>query len=171
MSQKKKGDKKKAPPKKDPKIKVFEEMIKGIKGLKDSEFSMCGVKFQVKKLSPIAGFHMFEKIRYEISSNAESSEAEPDSPLLFYKAVLTLEPRVIEEIRVELFKSVSFRGNGVESGWMELDGSEEMALQGMEALHIYELLIRCLSVNFSGSFHALIQKFPGMKRLLNLLKQ
>jgi len=171
VSHKKKGKDKEAPPKADPKVQMFEDIIKSVKGLKNPEFTMEGVKFQIKKLSPIKGFNLFEKIRYEISRNADSAEAEPDSPLLFYKAILTLNPDVIEGIREDLFRNVSFRGNGVETGWMDLDGSEDMAFQEMEPLHVYELLIRCLAVNFSGSFHALISKFPGMKRLLSLLKQ
>ena len=163
MSQKKK--------KVESKDHFFEDIMKGIKGLKDSEFEIEKVKFQIKKLSPIAGFHLFEKIRYELSVNADTAEAQPDSPLLFFKAVLTLEPDVIEDIRNILFKNISFRGNGVETGWMDLDGSEEMAFQNMEPVHIYELLIRSLSVNFTGSFHAIASKFPGMKRILSRSKR
>jgi len=154
----------------DQKGHIFEDMIKSIKGLNDQELTMEGVKFQIIKLSPFDGFRLFEDIRYALFTNADSAQAEPESALLFYKAILTLKPSVIEGFRDRLFKNVQFRGNGVETGWMPIDGSEDMAFNKMEFIHIYELLVRCLAVNFTGSFHAIISKFPGLKRLMSQLK-
>ena len=157
--------------KEDPKGQFFEDFIKGIKGLNNKEFTMEGVKFQIEKLSPFEGFHLFEEIRHALFTNADSSQADTESALLFYKAILTLEPAVIDGFRTKLFKNVEFRGNGVDSGWMSLTDAEDMAFDGMEPLHIYELFVRCLAVNFTGSFHALASKFPGVKRILKQLKQ
>ncbi len=156
---------------KDSKDQFFEDLIKGIKGLNDREFTMEGVTFQIKKLSPFDGFHLFEEIRHALFSNADSAQADTESALLFYKAILTLEPAVIEGFRAKLFKNVAFRGNGVDTGWMDLEHAEEMAFQDMEPLHVYELFVRCLAVNFTGSFHALASKFPGVKRVLKQLKR
>ena len=157
--------------KEDPKDQFFDGLIQGIKGLNDREFTMEGVKFQIKKLSPFDGFHLFEEIRHALFSNADSAQADTESALLFYKAILTLEPSVINGFRAKLFRHVSFRGNGVDSGWMDLEHAEDMAFQDMEPLHIYELFVRCLAVNFTGSFHAIASKFPGVKRVLGQLKR
>ena len=166
MSQKKKGEKKK-----DPKKEFFEGMIEGIKGLKEPEFMIEDVIFQVKKLSPWKGWQLMEKIRYDLGMSADNVDASEESTLLFYKAILMMPPEKIEQYMEILFKGLEFRGEGVERGWMALDGSEDMAFQSLEPIHFYELLVRCLAVNFSKSFHAIARKFPGVDRLLTLLKQ
>ena len=60
--------------KEDTKGQFFEDLIKGIKGLNNKEFTMEGVKFQIKKLSPFDGFHLFEEIRHALFTNADSRQ-------------------------------------------------------------------------------------------------
>jgi len=148
------------------------DFLDQIKGLNDPEFGINDVRFRITKLSPLKGFKLFEKIRHALAVNADgvSSDSE-NGALVFYKSILTLSPDTIESFMVPMFGNVEFKGSGVEKGWAPLEGMEDMAFQSLEPIHIYELFVRCLAVNFTGSFRAIASKFPGVERILNQLKQ
>jgi len=148
------------------------DFIEKIKGLNDPEFSINDAKFRITKLSPIKGFKLFEQIRHALALNADAVSGDIENgALTFYKAILTLSPEKIESFMNPMFDNVEFQGSGVDRGWAHLKGMEEMAFQSLEPIHIYELFVRCLAVNFTGSFHAIASKFPGVERILSQLKQ
>ena len=145
-----------------------------LNGLTNPEFSLGGVKFQIIKLSPMSGFNLSEKIRFALASSADAvdigdnainndkdgqNQLELAAAVLFCKAVLKLHPATIEEFRNTLFESVEFSGGDISQGWMKLKGMEDMAFKN--PFHIYEVLVRSLVVNFTGSFKELMQKFPA----------
>ena len=147
-----------------------------LKNLTDPKFSLGNIKFQIIKLSPMAGFNLSEKIRFALTLAADSAEAIEDLPsmdrnipaqkkaeiraaILFCKAILKLPPPTIEDFRNTLFENIEFTGGDVAQGWVKLKGMEDMAFT--EPLQIYEVLVRSLIVNFTGSFRELMQRFPA----------
>lgn len=156
---------------------LLEGFVAKAENLIAPEFTMNDVKFRVTKLAPLKGFDLFEEIRYQLARNADTDHggknSEKESAILFFKAVLTLNPVIIMDIRSILFVNVEFMGgeSGVDKKYTKLVGLEEMAFSTLEAIHIYELLIRCLAVNFSASFRALASEFPYVETILNLLKR
>jgi hypothetical protein len=141
--------------------------------LENSEFKINDVKFKITKLSPMNGFKLFERIRFALATQASivTVDGLEENAAMFIKAILTLEPDVIESFMKDLFKGLQFTGGkNVEKGWMDFDGLEDMALETLEPLDIYELFIRCLIVNFTESFRALMSRLPGAKRLIQGLR-
>lgn len=155
---------------------LFEGLIEKAKNLANPEFAIKDVKFRVTKLAPLKGFDLFEYIRFNLASNADTDDgvnsSETKSAILFFKAVLTLQPNIIKNIMGDLFVNVEFMRPGVvDKKYAKLVGLEEMAFSTLEVIHIYELFIRCLAVNFSASFHAIASEFPDVETILNLLKR
>ena len=138
-----------------------------------SEFELNKIKFKVTKLSPMIGFKLFEKIRFALVGSADVAKggSDDESAALFFKAVLSLPPDIIQGFMDILFANVQFTGGSVQSGWSDLRGLEDMAFETLEPVHIYEVFGRSLIVNFSGSFSAIASRFPGGEALLQQLKQ
>jgi len=138
-----------------------------------SEFKLNEIKFKVTKLSPMAGFKLFEKIRFALVGSADVAKSgnDEESATLFFKAVLSLPPDIIQGFMDILFANIQFTGGSVQTGWSDLKGLEDMAFETLEPVHIYEVFGRSLIVNFTGSFSAIASKFPGGEVFLKQLKQ
>ena len=127
-----------------------------------SKFQIKNIKFNITKLSPMAGFELFEKIRYVLASRSAEMEM-PSDPLsistLVYKIALSIDPVIVKEIRETIFENVQFSGDSITKGYAQLSGLEDVAFETLEPMHIYEVLGRGLVVNFFGSFVELILRF------------
>lgn len=158
------------------KKKKKEEKIKNpFEGFGNSNFKIKGSEFSITKLSPMAGFHMSEYIRVNLVQSANSFETSDDTAAsqaaLFFKAVLGMDQIVVEHIRNQLFQEIQFKTADVALGWVDLKDSIDMAFQDFEPINIYEVLVRALYVNFSGSFSEIGSRFPGMEKILKSLNQ
>ena len=158
------------------KKKNKEEKIQNpFEGFGNPDFKIKGTEFSINKLSPMAGFHMSEYIRVNLVQSANSFETSDDTvasqAALFFKAVLGMDQVVVEHIRQSLFKEIQFKTADVALGWVDLKDSMDMAFQDFEPINIYEVLVRALYVNFSGSFSEIGLRFPGMEKILKSLNQ
>lgn len=126
---------------------------------KDTEFNIKGVRFQIEKLKALDGFRTLEKVRKAIASSGlansldldQLKDGQDNAKLMasLMGQLLEIDEVLVEQIRISLFKGVSYRGNGVEKGWMKLeDFNIDMAFEGLPTTAIYEVLIRALAVNF-----------------------
>lgn len=147
-------------------------LINQLKGIKDREFEILGTTFNIEKLPPMAGFEISEEIRINLVKSADQFEngdgSEAQNIALFSKAIMGLHPAFVKGLMNKMFKYVQFQGKktGVEAGWVKLSGMEDMAFHDFEIVHIYEVLVRALCVNFSGSFAAITSAFPSAGQIL-----
>ena len=75
---------------------------------------------------------------------------------------LSLDPVDIERISNAMYERVEFASGG---DFMPLnEATQPMAFDGMEPFEIYELVLRCLSVNFFASLDALLSRIQGASR-------
>lgn len=137
------------------------------KKMKEPDFEIDEIKFKISKLSPMKGFKLFEQMRFSLVGSAGVAESggSEESAALFFKAILALQPDVVQGFMDTLFTNVQFTGGNVKGGWSNLKGLEDMAFEKLEPVHIYEVFGRCLIVNFYGSFLAIASKFPGVGAL------
>lgn len=143
----------------------------GLSKLKDPKFKIKKTSFVVSKLPPMQGLELAEYLRYHLAKSADSftindNASEKENAMLFFKAVIGMKPEVVANIREKLFEHVQFSGNGVEKGYMDLTGAEDMAFQGFEISDIYQVLGRALFINFFGSFAGIASAFPGAESFL-----
>ncbi len=130
-----------------------------------TEFTIGDVSFRINKLNALKGFKLFESIRKQVASSLNVEES--GSPTKdFVKAMLSLEPVYIEKLRCEIFNHIDFIGNNAET-YTKLKGAEDMAFQNLEPIHIYEVLGRALTVNFTESVLGLVSKFQSPKENTN----
>ena len=126
-----------------------------------TEFEIGGTRFFVAKLPAMAAFDLMELIRHELGKSAdlalpEGAASEMIGALL--KLVLSLDPAFVRLVRKTLFEKVSFSNQRVPTP-QQLAGAEEMALDGLEPVAVYEILLRCLAVNFTASLRVLGSRF------------
>jgi len=135
----------------------------------EPEFTLNEVSFRVNKLNAMDGFALFEIIRKELATTSDNidlnGDNDADDSILIIKAIASLEPTFVEKIRKALFSRVQFKGNGAES-YVALAGTEEMAFQNLEPIDVYEVLLRALAVNFTGSFRAIKSRSQSLQGLL-----
>ena len=126
-------------------------------GLTEPEVEMMGTRFFIAKLPAMAAFDLMELIRHELgkSQSVTLPEGAPDvlvSGLI--RMVMSLDPAFVSGVRRKLFEHVSFSNQRVPTP-QQLAGAEDMAFDGLEPVAVYEVLVRCLAVNFTPSLRAL----------------
>ena len=139
--------------------------------LSNPKFKIKDTEFIISKIPPMASFDLAEFIRFNLAKSADSFSiddrgSESENAILFFKAVLGLDPDVVSHIRGFLFAHIEFTGAGVEKGYMPLSGSEDMAFQNFEVVHVYEVIGRALFINFFGSFAGMLSAFPGAESFM-----
>lgn len=133
--------------------------------LNDKEFSIQGVRFNIKKLGALASFRTLEKIRKAIASagladSLDMADMNGDQSEVMKKALSSLmdiDPEHIEAIRADLFPTVEFKTKEVDKGWIKLDCESmiDMAFAELPTTAIYEVLLRAMAVNFMNCFEGL----------------
>ena len=135
-----------------------------------------GVMFHFHKMKAMQGWRVFEKIRQSIATvDIGDPENIGKSIAVGIKALASLPIEFIDDLRADLFKHITFRSRKTEGNSQpeqQLHGLEDMALEGVKPIAIYELIVRSLAVNFTESFSGLVSHFPALKTMdLSLLKQ
>ena len=135
------------------------------------KFTIKKTNFDIGKLSPLDGFHLSEYIRVNLAKTSDSIEvgdgSDDQNIALFFKSVLGLDPLVVDYIRTTLFERIEFENKEQEQkGFAPLAGLENMAFENFEVINIYEVLVRALYVNFSGSFTEILLVFEGVAKFL-----
>ena len=150
-------------------------MIDSTNGFGQSPFKIKNIEFDIQKLPPVQGFGLAEFIRENIAKTSDGIDVagtdDQANALLFIKSVVAFPADALEHIRRTLFSVTKFKGGGVDRGWMDLLGSEDMAFQNLETIHFYEVLGRGLYINFSGSFSGLASTFPSVGQALSRYSQ
>ena len=122
------------------------------------------VKFNIKKLPALDAFDLLERMRHAYFTgdiNASHIPGSKDKAVAAFSAViqgvLSLAPDVVADIRDTVFASVTFSGNGVQASMpIPLLDNESLAFANLEPTEIYELIVRCLVVNFKKSFSGMV---------------
>ena len=128
------------------------------------EFSIGETRFFVAKLPAMAAFDLLESIRHELSKSADMSLSEVGAAKTIgslIKVVLSLNPAFVARVRRKLFEKVSFSNERMVSP-QALAGAEDAAFSGLEPMLVYEVLIRCLAINFTASWQYAVSKFKDV---------
>ena len=132
----------------------------------DPELVIDGTRFVVGKLPAMAAFDLMEQIRRELGklsgvvAQGETGDAVVGNVL---QLVLSLEPSFVAQVRRKLFEKVSFSNQHAPAP-QQLAGAEDMAFDGLEPVAVYEVLLRCLQVNFTASLRALVSRFKDVSQ-------
>ena len=112
-----------------------------------TEFEIGGTRFFIAKLPAMAAFDLMELIRHELGRSQSLSVPDGSSDATvsgLLRMVLSLDPSFVATVRRKLFEKVSFSNQRVPTP-QQLAGAEEMALDGLEPVAVYEILLRCLA--------------------------
>ena len=153
----------------------------------DPELVIDGTRFVVGKLPAMAAFDLMEQIRRELgkvsaqllpegTDETRRELGKVSAQLLpkgtdetgtagrgLIQAALSLEPAFVALVRRKLFEKVSF-SNQHAPALQQLAGAEDMAFDGLEPVAVYEVLLRCLAVNFTASLRALVSRFNDVSQ-------
>ena len=140
--------------------------------LTDTEVEIGGTTFYIEKMRGMEAFDFFDEARYEVLRNLkmseirelggftvpENEEGEPDLQAMLTggfdmllglcKVLLSLSPKYVKQMRVQLFKHIEFAQEG-SLNRLPVEGNEILIFE--DASEVYELMLRALAVNFTGS--------------------
>ena len=132
--------------------------------IQETEFEIEDVLFKVEKLPAMKALEVFERLRTELQEvftsdsvmnillGAETNDQVGNSLMVaqIVDVLLRIPPNVIGMLRQELFQSVRFHApHHPGAGHVVLAGREDEAFT--EPLDVYEVIARCLAVNFGNS--------------------
>ncbi len=125
--------------------------------LTEPECQIGETQFFFDKLGAMEAWRILERIRHELS---RTNLGEIGDVTVLVRAILALDPAFIERLRRDLFEHVRFVNTKALSP-QSLLGAEDMAFEGegVEPVAVYEVLVRSLAVNFTGSFGAVVSQF------------
>ena len=128
----------------------------------ERELTIGGTTFVIGKLLPMDAFRVLEKIRVAIGHSVKTINTEGMEPATSIVALLfSLPEDTVEDVRKRLFAGVKFRNqNAVTPRPVYPD--EAMAFRDLEPVAVYEVLVRCLAVNFTGSFREIISRMGAL---------
>ena len=143
--------------------------------LTQEDFVIDSVEFHIEPLNPFVGYKMLEEIRNEVG-RVTGMQSQPLNVTMngaalpgdFIQILLNMPKDYVESLRARLAETVYYRypGGGIERN--KLAGNEEAAFSALKPIAVYEVLVRCLAVNFTSSF---ISVFSTGKRIFDLAMQ
>lgn len=148
-----------------------------IEELKKSTITYNNTTFIIKKLNADEAWNILESIRIQIIDRSDKITPTANNVYDLIKAVLGLPTEFVQHLKTQLFLNVTFTIKGKMSPNNKGEGmrlSPEMmasAFSDLEAYHIYELLARCLVVNFFYSFDMLLKTLQKNKIMQDLKVQ
>ena len=129
-----------------------------------TEFEIGGARFVISKLPAMPAFALLEEIRREVgrrSSALAPDDAGGAGTAGLLQLVLDLEPQFVDRVRRKLFENVVFANETARTP-QPLAGAEDIAFEGLEPLAVYEVLLRCLAVNFSASLRGVVSRLNAL---------
>ena len=126
-----------------------------------SEYRKTTVKigdttFKINKLMVMDSLDVLEEIREGMGQRLLELEHMSLQEAIA-RAVIGAPRDLVARIRDRLFEEVTFKNQSAKTH-VTLAGSEEMAFENLSAVDVYEVLVRCLAVNFFDSFQELISR-------------
>ena len=118
--------------------------------------------FRIGKMPALAGWDVLEDIRVESGGTLDMDHA-GGVRTAFATMLAGFSKPFVARLRTTMFQHVTFT-NSVARDAQVLAGAEDMAFNHIEAEpgHVYELLLRCLAVNFTPSFLAASEKILSL---------
>ena len=128
-----------------------------MKELNQSKITINDVTFSIGKLPAFRSFKLLEKIRVALAHSSNDVKASSSDINGFIKSVLALPESLVDEVMEVFFDSVKFiKKEEVKGTGLPLEKQYyDMAFASLEPVHIYELLARCILINFFCSFQEL----------------
>ena len=141
--------------------------------LNERQFEVDGTFFTVNPLPAMAGFSLLEDVRRNLGDSLDvsgmretlsidtdtakdtyttaaagdaSTQVKASGAAAMARTLMRLDPVFVERVRSTLFEHVTFKNETAVTPQM-LHGAEDMAFQSPFA--VYEVLVRCLAVNFT----------------------
>ena len=131
---------------------MLQQRLEGIAASFDErELTIGETHFTINKLLPMDGFRVMEKIRVAVGKSIRSVETGDTPATAIVSVLLSLPEETIAQIKTILFGAVTFTNRNAQTP-RGLARDEAMAFVGLEPIHVYEVLARCLAVNFTQSF-------------------
>lgn len=133
------------------------------------EVTLGDTTFQIRKLLPMEAFRLFEVIRPALQDALRvqwplSSDNEQNRIAMYVAFAATIPPDIVETARRQCFKHVFYKAHDAPTP-QPLESQEDMAFKNLEAVHIYEVLVRSLYLNFVESWGVLKSLLPQLEQL------
>lgn len=123
------------------------------------DFELCETKFTILPLNAFEAYKLLEYVREHIGVNLlQFNASDIASSLVSLVATKTMH---VEHVRQTLFTKVRYKlPTSVEGAMMKNESDIVQAFHKGTAADIYELLLRCVFVNFFSTFKRLSAVMP-----------
>ena len=144
-----------------------------MEGWTERQVTIDGVTFDIGKLLPEECFQLYETMRPVLEHLVEAASGvdddDPNAGLLVAVKFFSRIPRdIVAQVQRTLFKVTTY-STPDQKAQMTLAGDESNAFKTLDAIHYYEVLARCLAINFIGSWVALKSRVPGAETFIAAL--
>ena len=139
-----------------------DRLVSAVGEWQKTKFQIGTTHFDVRKLLVDDAFWLLEEVREGMGVSFGNIDLDDQIDLRVHivKAVLGAPRELVRSVRDQLFANVLFRNQHNKTP-VPLLGSEDSAFDGLSAFDIYEVLVRCLAVNF---FDSLSEKISSLNQ-------
>ena len=132
-------------------------------GFMDRQRQIGDTMFRFDKMDALVGYEVLELLRTALGHNlGDLLDVDMDNPMQMFgkllSAVGVVSPQHMNAVRNAMFEYVTFTNKSVTNG-TKLISMEGMAFADLEPVHVYEVLLRALCVNFRASFSVIGLQF------------
>ncbi len=138
------------------------QLLSAVEGaVREPVFTIRTTRFEIFKLLPEEAFDVWEDIRMALGKSMASVSGEGTSvESMIVQVALGIPKETLAIVREALFKHVQFTNAAAQTPCV-LASNVGMAFDGLDVIHIYEVLVRSLAVNFTESILELLSVMEG----------
>lgn len=125
--------------------------------LDQREVVIDGTTYRIEKLLPMEAYRVLEVMRRVAGPILAGLPKGSSVGVILGRIMGQVPPETVETVRVALFKNVRFSNDRTKQTFRPLHPDEAMAFS--DPVHVYEILVRAMAVNFTASFRAAASRF------------
>ncbi len=140
-----------------------------LKPLAATQFTIETTQFRVQKLTPMEAKDVFEVIRVGLAEAGvkATSNADGEATGASIMMLLGLPIHTVNWLIEAMFRTITYKRPDTTEN--VLGGDEDTGFNGLEMIHVYEVLGRSLIANFIGSLDVVISRFPQLGMTLQAI--
>ena len=139
---------------------LLESLLANPEALTERERQIGPTRFVFQKIPALEGFRIIEAIRHQLAGVIDWPSVPAavggggENIAILFRALMSLPPEFTERLRTTLFRHVLYSTPDVSQ--QPLHGAGDTAFETLEPIHVYEVMLRVLAVNFTDSFQSLL---------------
>ena len=123
----------------------------------EPEFQIGETRFFIRKMRAVEGDGVLTELLHALATTPGDNEVKRENMGDLLRTVFAIDPAYQSKLRDRMFRHVDFANHSAVTS-RQLAGAEDMAFEGLLPIHVKEVFLRSLVVNFTDSWRELASR-------------